>query len=118
MKNLKKIIDDYYVGGMGVMQVYQDPDADLGKGEVYIKSLNPLDVYIDPNAKDIYARDAANILVTTYMTDEQAMQVYPEFYDIIEQSAMHPDESDDYPVTNLAATEGHVIYYRWHSNCT
>ena len=108
-EELKQAIDDYYVGGMGVLQVYQDPDADLGKGEVYIKSINPLDVYIDPNAKDVYARDAANILVTTYMTDEQAMQTYPEFYDIIEQSAMHPDESDDYPVTNLAATEGQLF---------
>ena len=43
-EELKKIIDDYYVGGMGVMQVYQDPQADLGKGEVCIKSINPLDV--------------------------------------------------------------------------
>jgi hypothetical protein len=108
-EELKQAIDDYYVGGMGVLQVYQDPDADMGKGEVYIKSINPLDVYIDPNAKDGYAKDAANILVTTYMTDEQAMQTYPEFYDIIEQSAMHPDESDDYPVTNLAATEGQLF---------
>jgi len=108
-EELKQAIDDYYVGGMGVLQVYQDPDADMGKGEVYIKSINPLDVYIDPNAKDVYARDAANILVTTYMTDEQAMQIYPEFTDIIEQSAMHPDESDDYPVTNLAATEGQLF---------
>lgn len=108
-EELKKAIDDYYVGGMGVLQVYQDPDADMGKGEVYIKSINPLDVYIDPNSKDTYARDAANILVTTYMTDEQAMQIYPEFTDIIEQSAMHPDESDDYPVTNLAATEGQLF---------
>jgi len=108
-EELKKTIDDYYVGGMGVFQVYQDPDADMGKGEVYIKSINPLDVYIDPNAKDSYARDAAHILVTSYMTDEQAMQVYPEFTDIIEQSSMNPDESDDYPVTNLAATEGQLF---------
>jgi hypothetical protein len=108
-EELKRAIDDYYVGGMGVLQVYQDPDADMGKGEVYIKSINPLDVYIDPNAKDTYAKDAANILVTTYMTDEQSMQIYPEFTDIIEDSAMHPDESDDYPVTNLAATEGQLF---------
>ena len=43
------------------------------------------------------------------MTDEQAMQEYPEFTDIIEQSSMHPDESDDYPVTDLAATEGQLF---------
>tara|TARA_R100000900_G_scaffold146054_1_gene133974 strand:+ start:1802 stop:4117 length:2316 start_codon:yes stop_codon:yes gene_type:complete len=108
-EELKRTIDDYYVGGMGVFQVYQDPDADMGKGEVYIKSINPLDVYIDPNSKDTYARDAANILITTYMTEEQSMQIYPEFTDIIEQAAMHPDESDDYPVTNLAATEGQLF---------
>ena len=108
-EELKRTIDDYYVGGMGVFQVYQDPDADMGKGEVYIKSINPLDVYIDPNSKDTYARDAANILITTYMTEEQSMQIYPEFTDIIEEAAMHPDESDDYPVTNLAATEGQLF---------
>ena len=107
-EELKRIIDDYYVGGMGVMQVYQDPQKDLGKGEVCIKALNPLDVYIDPNSKDVYARDAAHILVCKYMTDEYAELVYPEYMDIIEQS--NPDDNqDDYPVTNLAATEGQMF---------
>ena len=93
---------------MGVMQVYQDPQADLGKGEVCIKALNPLDVYIDPNSKDVYARDAAHILVCKYMTDEYAELVYPEYMDIIEQS--NPDDNqDDYPVTDLAATEGQMF---------
>ena len=45
-EELKRTIDDYYVGGMGVLQVYQDPDADMGKGEVYIKSINPLGISI------------------------------------------------------------------------
>ena len=109
-EELKKIIDDYYVGGMGVMQVYQDPQADLGKGEVCIKSINPLDVFIDPNSKDVYARDAAHILVCKYMTDEYAELVYPDYMDIIEQSSPEPDNEDDYPVTNLAATEGQMFF--------
>jgi hypothetical protein len=109
-EELKKIIDDYYVGGMGVMQVYQDPQADLGKGEVCVKSINPLDVFIDPNSKDVYARDAAHILVCKYMTDEYAELVYPEYMDIIEQSNPEPDNEDDYPVTNLAATEGQMFF--------
>jgi hypothetical protein len=108
-EELKEAIDDYYVGGMGVLQVFQDPDADMGKGEVYIKSVNPLDVYIDPNAKDKFARDAAHIMVTTYMTDEQSMQIYPEFSEIIEQASLHPDETDEQPVTNLAASEGQIF---------
>ena len=28
---LKRMIDDYYVGGMGVLQAYQDPNADIIK---------------------------------------------------------------------------------------
>ena len=109
-EELKKIIDDYYVGGMGVMQVYQDPQADLGKGEVCVKSLNPLDVFIDPNSKDMYARDAAHILVCKYMTDEYAELVYPDYMDTIEKSNPEPDNEDDYPVTNLAATEGQMFF--------
>jgi hypothetical protein len=108
-QELKQIIDDYYVGGMGVLQAYQDPDKDNGKGEVCIKSINPLDVYIDPNSKDIYARDAANIIVANYMTDEYAESVYPEYADIIQSSEEDTDGLSNKPTTNLAATEGQIF---------
>lgn len=108
-EELKKIVDDYYVGGMGVMHIYQDPMADLGKGEVFLKSINPLDVYIDPNAKDVYARDAAHILVVKYITDEQAMQIYPDFMDIIEDADSAIDNDEEVPATDLAATEGQIF---------
>jgi len=106
---LKQAIDDYYVGGMGALMVYQDPDADMGKGEVKLKAVNPLDLYIDPNSKDKFCRDAAHIIMASYMTDEAAMQMYPEFEDIIENSAEEPEASDDYPVTNLSKTVDQVF---------
>ena len=106
---LKQVIDDYYVGGMGALMVYQDPDADMGKGEVKLKAVNPLDLYIDPNSKDKFCRDAAHIIMASYMTDEAAMQMYPEFEDIIENSAEEPEASDDYPVTNLSKTVDQVF---------
>tara|TARA_Y100000590_G_scaffold154005_1_gene176914 strand:- start:6205 stop:8427 length:2223 start_codon:yes stop_codon:yes gene_type:complete len=109
-EELKKTIDDYYVGGMGVFQVYQDPGVDNGKGEVMIKSINPLDVYIDPNSKDPYARDASNIIVCKHMTDEVASNIYPSFMDIIENSSPAVMDDDDYPATDLAATEGQMFY--------
>ena len=108
-EELKKIIDDYYVGGMGVMNVYQDPMADFGKGEVLCKSINPLDVFIDPNATDSYARDAAHILVSKWITDEQAEQIYPEWMDIIEDSASENSAKESYPTTDLASTEGQIF---------
>jgi len=109
-EELKQTIDDYYVGGMGCFLVYQDPMADLGKGEVCLKSINPLDVYIDPNAKDPYARDAAHILVVKTLTDEQAERVYPDYMDIIMDSELEVDTRDNRPSTDLAATEGQQFY--------
>jgi len=106
---LKQAIDDYYVGGMGALMVYQDPDADMGKGEVKLKAVNPLDLYIDPNSKDKFCRDASNIIYASYMTDEAAIQMYPEFEDLIENSAEEPEASDDYPITNLSKTVDQVF---------
>ena len=108
-EELKRIIDDYYVGGMGVMQVYQDPHADLGKGEVCIKAIDPLDVYIDPNSKDPYARDAGHIIVSKIITDEAAEKIYPEYMDIILNSESDNINDDDRPTTDLAATEGQMF---------
>ena len=36
------------------------------------RNIYPLDVYVDPNARDVYFNDAAHILIARLMTDEQA----------------------------------------------
>lgn len=76
---LRNVVDDYYVMGMGCMQVYQDPLADMGKGEVKIKDLDPLDVYIDPNSRDRMCDDAENIIISRLYTKEQAIKMYPDY---------------------------------------
>ena len=60
---LKEAIDDYYVKGMGVLQVYVDPNADYGKGEVLVKAIDPLDVYFDPNCTNRFGKDCKSIIV-------------------------------------------------------
>lgn len=74
----KQVIDDYYVKGMGVWFVDYDPQADFGKGEIFVRSLDPFDVYIDPNAQDIFARDAAHILIHRTLTAEQIQRWLPD----------------------------------------
>lgn len=84
---LKQAIDDYYVGGMGVLGAIQDPNADMGKGEVFIKAFDPRMVYWDMNTKDTFGRDASNVLVTRVLTDEQSERLWPEFFDRIKSSS-------------------------------
>ena len=84
---LKQAIDDYYVKGMGVMMAYIDPNADFGSGEVKLKSLDPLELFIDPSSKDPFCRDAANILVGKLISQTQLIDMYPEFETQIRESA-------------------------------
>ena len=83
---LKQSIDDYYVKGMGVMMAYTDPDKDFGRGEVCLKSLDPLEVYFDPNSKDPFARDAGHIIVGKILTQNQLVDYYPEYEELIKEA--------------------------------
>jgi hypothetical protein len=74
--SLKQTIDDYYVKGAGWMQAWSDPAADYGKGEVRLADVDPLTVYPDPNSRDIFCRDAANILVARILTQEQITDLF------------------------------------------
>jgi len=106
-EQLKQCIDDYYVGGLGYLQTYQDAHADSGNGEVFLTSLYPLDVYIDPNSRDVYFNDAANIIVARIMTDEQAEKIFPNKMDIINKAS--ETIKDRYPSTDLKAQQGEIF---------
>jgi hypothetical protein len=99
---LKQCIDDYYVGGLGYMFCYQDPHADMGKGEVKMKAIHPLDVYVDPNSRDRYFKDAAHIMIAKTIPDSEAIKTYPEYKDIILSSSKK--KTDRYPNGQFSAT--------------
>ena len=88
---IRKVVDDYYVMGVGYMQVYQDPMMDMGKGEVCIHDLDPLDVYVDPNSQHKFFDDAENVIVSRLFTKEQAKKLYPMYKKDIEDSNSEQD---------------------------
>ena len=76
---MRRIVDDYYVTGMGAALVYVDPMMDMGKGEVCIHDIDPLDLYIDPNSRHPFADDAENIIISRLYTKDQAKSLYPMY---------------------------------------
>ncbi len=80
---LKQVVDDYYVKGMGAMYAYYDPNADYGKGEIMLKSVNPHDLYLDPASKDPFCQDSAHIIVAKKHMKSQLLLEYPDYVDII-----------------------------------
>lgn len=101
---LKQCIDDYYVRGMGAMLIYFDPNADFGKGEIFLKSIDPFDLYIDPNSKDRYCRDAAHIMIVKTMTREAVISCYPKLKEIINNCI--PTEDERHPGSEYEGVEG------------
>ena len=104
---LRNVIDDYYVMGMGAMMVYIDPLKDYGRGEVCIKDVDPLDVYIDPNSREKLGDDAENIIVSRLFTKEQAMQMYPMYKDAIKTA--QSDLDTDRPTTSRVDDKGIIF---------
>ena len=88
---IRKVVDDYYVTGLGYIQVYQDPMMDMGKGEVCMHDLDPLDVYVDPNSQHRFFDDAENIIVSRLFTKDQAKKLYPLYKKDIEASNSEQD---------------------------
>jgi len=80
---LKQAVDDYYVKGIGCIYAYYDPNADLGKGEVLLKSINPHDLYIDPASKDQFCQDSAHLIIAKKHMRSQLLLEYPDYADII-----------------------------------
>ena len=76
---LRRVVDDYYVTGLGCALVAIDPMMDMGKGEVCIHDVDPLDVYIDPNSRHPFADDAENIIISRLYTKDQAKALYPMY---------------------------------------
>tara|TARA_R110000824_G_scaffold242507_2_gene431199 strand:+ start:816 stop:3002 length:2187 start_codon:yes stop_codon:yes gene_type:complete len=95
---LRRIVDDYYVTGLGCALVYIDPMMDMGKGEVCIHDVDPLDVYIDPNARSPLADDAENIIISRLYTKDQAKSLYPMYEKAI-KNASTEDHFSDRPST-------------------
>ena len=88
---IRKVIDDYYVMGLGYINVYQDPKKDMGKGEVCMHDVDPLDVYVDPNSRDRFFDDAENILVSRLFSRDQAKKMYPKYKKQIDDANSEQD---------------------------
>tara|TARA_R110002012_G_scaffold220909_1_gene392526 strand:+ start:1893 stop:4103 length:2211 start_codon:yes stop_codon:yes gene_type:complete len=88
---IRQAIDDYYVMGVGYINIYQDPKKDMGKGEVCMHNIDPLDVYVDPNSRDRFFDDAENIIVSRLFSRDQAKKIYPQYKKEIDNAESEQD---------------------------
>ena len=75
---LKQAIHDYATTGMGYLYAYVDPESDFGRGDVKFTYVNPFRVYVSPNTRNRWYDDAEGVILSTILTGEQVVGLYPE----------------------------------------
>lgn len=96
--HFKQAVHDYATAGIGYFYSYIEPEADYGRGEVMFTHVNPFRVYVDPASRDRYFKDAANILLSTILTEEQLLDLYPDVEEHLPNIETYTsDHNDDYP---------------------
>lgn len=98
---VKNALHDYATTGLGYLYVYIDYDEDLGRGEVKFKHLSPFRVYVPSSSRDRFFDDAEGIIVSTIMTGEQLVSLYPELGNRVNENG---EIVEDGIINELSAT--------------
>ena len=95
--HFKQAVHDYATTGLGYFYAYIEPEADFGRGEVKFTHVNPFRVYVDPASRDRYFQDAASIILSTILTQEQLVNLYPDVMPFLKDIETFDSQDEDYP---------------------
>ena len=96
----KQAVHDYATTGLGYFYAYIDPEADYGRGEVKFTYVDPFRVYVDPASRNRYFDDAAGMMLSTILTKDQLLNLYPTLIDKIDDIESMTYE-EDYPSSQM-----------------
>ena len=89
---MKQAIQDYAVTGMGYLYAYIDGESDFGRGDVKFTYLDPFRGYASPSSRDRWFSDSDGLILSTILTGEQVVNLYPELNDSI-----NPETGEEIP---------------------
>ena len=89
---MKQAIQDYATTGMGYLYAYIDRESDFGRGDVKFTYVDPFRVYASPSSRDRWFSDSDGIILSTILTGEQAVNLYPELGDRVD-----PETGEEIP---------------------
>ena len=108
--HIKDAIHDYAVTGLGYLYVYTDRESDFGRGDIKFTHINPFRVYVPPSSRDRWFNDAEGIILSTILTGEQVVSLYPELGPQIDEETgetipgliedLNAYSEEDYPGAN------------------
>ena len=112
-ETFKQVIHDYTVTGLGYFYAYIDPEDDFGRGEVKFTYIDPFRVVVDPNSRSRWFDDASGMMLSTILTKNQLLDLYPQLGDpqeeggkpIIDELDSVDYQDEDFPSSNQQQTK-------------
>ena len=108
---IKQAIHDYATTGIGYLYTYIDSQSDFGRGDVKFTYIDPFRVYASPSSRDRWFSDSDGLILSTILTGEQVINLYPELGDkddpetgevipgIIHELSGFSYDDEDYPAS-------------------
>ncbi|EGO63507.1 hypothetical protein [Acetonema longum] len=89
---------DAAIAGRGFAKITYEVDYDTMDGEAQIKRVSPFSMYVDPECRKADLSDAKFVCEGRWVDKDEAMEVYPEHAEAIEQMVHEydTDEQDSY----------------------
>lgn len=75
----RKAVENFEDGGMFVLHVYYDPNADMGKGDIKYMAISPDKLRIDPRCTWRNAQDASAIFTGDILSEDEIRLRYPDY---------------------------------------
>ncbi len=72
----RRMLTSYFDSGLGTFQVYEDPSADFGRGELLIREVSPDYIYLPKSASGVQFDDAQNMFYGKYVDIQEALATY------------------------------------------
>lgn len=85
-----QVVHDSLVKQCGYMHIFVDKNADRGMGEVMFGSIEPRYVFVDPESRDKFYRDAKFVMIAKNMTKSALKQELPQYTTEIDKASGHP----------------------------
>lgn len=104
----RRVVNSMIMKSLGWVWVHVDPFASEGRGDIKATYLNITDVYVPPDASDIFFDDARAILISRVIPVKDAKDLYPDVSEKEWQRVQFPGnvEQTEHQTSDQVAEEG------------
>ncbi|MBC8552312.1 MAG: hypothetical protein H8D23_22015 [Candidatus Brocadiales bacterium] len=107
---LKQVIYDYFVKGMGYIYIFSDPNADWGRGELMFRYVDTWQVVTSASSKHRLQDDAHHQIMTQIISGDEFKDSMPGFEWALEKAQPHTGSMTPVSSYESSTTQSKIFF--------